>query len=126
MSNRIQTIFMSDFAYISAKNYDKKSKKALEEDKNDQYDIVKIKKSHSIKMRLEEFNETEIFDVSDFYEVGLRGKLSIIKRLLQTGDIKLANKLYEEVQRECPSEDRGVIQQFSRNRKLYKNQRRKS
>lgn len=126
MNNRIQTIFMSDFDYMSANNYDKKRKKVLEEDKNDQYDEVKIKKSRSIKMRLEEFNETETFEVGDFNNVELSGKLNIIKRLLQTGDNKLANKLYEEVQRECSLEDHGIVQQFSRNRKLYKNQRRKS
>ncbi|MBQ9833989.1 MAG: tetratricopeptide repeat protein [Bacilli bacterium] len=121
MIHKISNVFIYDFDCLSDKN-DKK--KRLKEDKYDQNDEVKRKKSRSIKMSEEDFADIETFDGRDFYAGGLSEKLNIIRGLLQSGNNKLANKLYKEVQKECTSEDRAKINQFDRNRKLYKNQNR--
>ena len=125
MCHRIENIIGYNFDYVFENNYEIRRKNRYKEDNNDQYDKVKIKKSRSIRMNEEDFinsDTTDIVEVSDFYEVGLSSKLNIIKNLLQTGNNKLANKLYEEVQRECTPEERSKVMQFGRNRKIYRNQ----
>lgn len=120
MSHRIKNMFIC-FDYMSDKNY---IKKGFEADDKDQYDVVKVKKSRNIKMNEEDFVNANVIELGNFYEVGLSSKLSIIRNLLQNGNNKLANKLYEEVQRECAPEERSEVMQFGRNRKIYRNQNR--
>lgn len=121
MNRRINNVF--DYNYVSNKS--NKKKVAIEEDIYDEYDVVKTRKSRRINMSVEGFANIDFeYDVQDFYEVGIRDKLNIIRGLLQNGNTKLANKLFEEVQRDCSKEERRIVQQFGRNRKIYKNQNR--
>lgn len=124
MMKKIHKVFPRDFEYLNDRLYGKKKKVKVEDDVLDQHDEVKKKKSRNIRMSEEDFASSDDLEVGDFYEVGLDGKLSIIRNLLRTGHESVANKLFEEVQRECAPEERGKVKQFDRNRKIYKNQRR--
>lgn len=95
-----------------------------ENDPDDNNDLVKKKRTHRIHMKVEDFKPDTILPVEDFYDVDLEGKLSIIKGLFQIGNVKVANKLFSEVQRECVPEERGKVMQFEKNKKIYMNQKR--
>ena len=90
------------------------------------YDEVKKKVSRNIRMKEADFTKPTEDDVLGFYDASIDGKLSIIKGLLQNGHENVANKLLEEIQKECLPEERGKVMQFSKNKKLYKNQNRTS
>lgn len=122
--HRIHRIFPRDFEYLSDKQYSKKKRLKVEDDKYDQHDEVKRKKSRNIRMSEEDFKNDSELGVLDFYDTDTDGKLLIIKGLLRSGEVKTANKLFNEVQRECTPEERGKVKQFDRNRKIYKNQKR--
>ena len=122
--HKIHRIFPRDFEYLSDKQYSKKKRLKVEDDKYDQHDDVKRKKSHNIRMSEDDFRNDDELGVVDFYDTDTDGKLSIIKGLLRSGEVKAANKLFNEVQRECAPEERGKVKQFDRNRKIYKNQKR--
>lgn len=124
MMKKIHRVFPRDFEFLTDKLYGKKKKVKVEDDKLDQHDEVKKKKSRNIRMDEADFERKENDDVLDFYDASLDGKLAIIRGLLQTGHESVANKLFEEVQRECAPEERGKVKQFERNRKIYKNQNR--
>jgi len=120
MMHRIHNVFVRDYDYIPDKNYNKKRKN----DKYDQCDNVKRNESRKIKMKEADFAQNDVQIAGDFYDMGLSDKLIVIRKLLRNGNDKLANKLYEEVQRECTQGEREEVEQFGRNRKLYKNQNR--
>lgn len=123
MKRRIRHVFACDYDYIPDTNY-KKQKNKLEVDKYDQNDIVKRKESRKIKMKEEDFTRNDVQVVGNFYDMTVSDKLIVIRKLLQNGNDKIANKLYEELQRECTQDEREEVKQFGRNRKLYKNQNR--
>lgn len=124
LMHRVHNVFPRDFEYVSDKQYYKKKKAKPEDDQYDQHDEVKRKKSRNIRMSEDDFSTSQELKVTDFYETGIDGKLSIIRGLLQSGNVKVANKLFEEVQRECAPEEKGKVKQFEKNRKIYKNQKR--
>ena len=126
MMKKIHRVFPRDFEYLTDKLYGRKKKVKVEEDKFDQHDEVKKKKSRNIKMNEDDFDRTENDGVLGFYDTDVDGKLSIIRGLLQTGHESVANKLLEEVKKECAPEEKGKVLQFARNKKIYKNQNRTS
>lgn len=122
--HKIHKVFTRDFDYISDKNYKKRKRLGIYTDKDDQNDVVKRKKSRYIKMSEEDFTKSSEVLVDDYYDTDLDGKLAIIRGLYRRGHTDTANKLFEEVQRECAPEERGKVKQFGRNKKIYKNQNR--
>ena len=126
MMKKVHQVFPRDFEYLSDKLYGKKKKVKVEDEKFDQHDVVKRKKSRNIRMNEDDFSKPTEEGILGFYDASVDGKLSIIRGLYQTGHEGVANKLLEEVQRECAPEEKGKVMQFSRNKKIYKNQRRSS
>lgn len=126
MMKKVHRVFPRDFEYLSDRLYGKKKKAKVEDDVFDQHDEVKKKKSRNIRMSEDDFKNSSSDDVLSFYDESIDGKLSIIRGLYQRGHDTAANKLLEEVQRECSSEERGKVLQFARNKKIYKNQNRTS
>ena len=118
---RIHDIFDRDFVYI-----DRGSLGQMTEDEViDSNDRVKEKNMRRIRMREADFiQDDSVLTIEDFYDTDINGKLSIIKRLYQTGTNDIANKLIEEVQRECTTRERKKVYQFIKNKKIYMNQRR--
>lgn len=126
MMKKVHRVFPRDFEYLSDRLYGKKKKVKIEDDIYDQHDEVKKKKSRNIKMDEDDFSRESDNGVLGFYDTNIDGKLSIIRGLYQTGHEVVANKLLEEVQRECAPEEKGKVLQFARNKKIYKNQNRTS
>ena len=126
MMKKVHRVFPRDFEYLTDRLYGRKKKVKVEDDKYDQHDEVKKKKSRNIKMSEDDFEKPTEEGILGFYDASVDGKLSIIRGLYQTGHDVVANKLLEEVQRECAPEEKGKVMQFSRNKKIYKNQRRSS
>ena len=122
--HKIHKVFARDFDYMSDKNYKRRKRLGLDKDEADQNDVVKKKKSRYIRMNEEDFSKPNEVLAEDYYEADVDGKLSIIRGLYRRGHVDTANKLFEEIQRECAPEERGKVKQFGRNKKIYKNQNR--
>ena len=118
---RIHEVFDRNFVYIERNSL----RQMTEDEIIDSNDRVKEKNMRRIHMREVDFiQEDKMLSIDDFYDTDINGKLSIIKHLYQTGTCDVANKLIEEVQRECATGERKKVKQFIKNKKIYMNQRR--
>lgn len=123
--DRIHKVFLRDFEYLPESQY-RRSKKDGHTYSRTSIDIVKNNRMRNIRMQEEEFIEDEYLSVTDFYDVGIEGKLMIIKNLLRCRDVKTARKLLEEAKKECTPEECSKIKQLQKNQRIYMNQIRNS
>ncbi|MBE6157285.1 MAG: hypothetical protein E7160_00605 [Firmicutes bacterium] len=91
---------------------------------NDILDSKKIKSLNNIKNQLksnkEKLHKKEL-KMEDYYEYEIVDKLKLIKGLYETGNIKLADKLMNELEREKnkTKEEKRLIQSERNNKRLY-------
>lgn len=105
------SLFAINFSYIdsSSKN-------------QNEFDYIKSRASKKIKMTPDDF-KTEIEEdlaMEDYYSYDFLKKLRFIRKLLETNQIKIANKLLNELS-PLTIEEKDLYQQFNKNKTLYRN-----
>lgn len=111
---KISSIFHDDFIY--------KDNSWNQREKNE-YDHKKFVASKTIKMDLTDFEEEkENLKLENYYDYDFSKKLKVIKKLLASNNIKIANKLLKKLKPQTIDE-RNQLQQFERNKTLYRNRK---
>ena len=108
---QIHESFDRDYTYSPRKAKDR-----------DGFDRRKHRMSKKIVFSEDDFKDRSLA-VEDYYDTDVDGKLSIIKNLFRSGNALVANKLLDELNKSCSSEEKGKVLQIIRNKKIYMNQR---
>ena len=116
---RINDSFQKDFVFQRREK--NKGKRGID-------DSLFDRDKHNVSKHMEDgeidFSSDKELQVSDFYDCNLDGKLSIIRDLYRHGQADVANHLLNELGPLSSKADKRKVEQFQRNKKLYKNQRR--
>ena len=120
---RLNDSFQRDFDYKSLSFYSSYASKRREF--NPEFDRYKNSVSKQIVMKEEDFaSEESSASLEDFYDCDLDGKLSIIKNCLRHGQTDVANHLLDNLGPVYNFSDIDKVNQFQKNKKIYRNQKR--